>query len=98
MLLSFKCALSKEMHECVAKFTSEIQLVGERVDHVENKMAEFAGTFNNLVDAHNAREDDRLTKIHETFYYVYTSFKQKEEFMKKLRDSPTISGKSPILF
>lgn len=58
MLLSFKSSLSKEMHEYMAKFTSEIQLVGERVDHVENKMAEFAGTFNNLVDAHNAREDD----------------------------------------
>lgn len=50
------------MRACVSQLKTELKgelrQIGNRVDHVENKMAEYAGSFNELVDAHNAREDD----------------------------------------
>lgn len=32
--------------------------LGERVHQVENKMGEFSGAHNNLVDTHNSLEDE----------------------------------------
>lgn len=40
------------------EFKSEIGKVRDRILHIENKMGDFATTFNELVDAHNEREED----------------------------------------
>ncbi|XP_018417948.1 PREDICTED: uncharacterized protein C3orf67-like [Nanorana parkeri] len=58
MLVSLRSSLNSDMQALVHQFSSDLQEVGERVTHIEDKMGDFADTFNELVDAHNDREDD----------------------------------------
>lgn len=39
------------------QFKAEVQDLNIRVEHIEQKMVEFASSFNTLVDAHNETED-----------------------------------------
>lgn len=40
----------------MARINADVSSVGDRVDHIEQKMGEFAVAHNELVDAHNERE------------------------------------------
>lgn len=44
------------------QFKSEVSAVTKRVLHIKSKMGEFTATFNEMVDAHNDR-DDKLLQI-----------------------------------
>lgn len=46
------------MSQLKSELKAELHQVGSRVTHVESKMAEYAESFNDIVDAHNAREED----------------------------------------
>lgn len=50
------------MMECVQNFKAEVQELGDRFDHIEKKMDEFASSHNTLIDAHND-EKDELEKL-----------------------------------
>lgn len=52
MLHSLRIPLNSEMVACVHQYKIEVQELGERVGHAEDKMCEFTSTFNTLVDAH----------------------------------------------
>ena len=58
MLVSLRSSLHADMMECMRGFKADVQELGGRVDHVEQKMGEFASSFNSLVDAHNDQEDE----------------------------------------
>lgn len=58
MLLSLSNTIHNNFQNMLQQFKQDIQGVGDRVSHIENKMDEFAGVFNELVDSHNDREDD----------------------------------------
>lgn len=58
MLLSLRTTLANDMHACVKEFRDDLKQVNTRVSHIETKMGEFATTFNELVDSHNAKEED----------------------------------------
>lgn len=53
MLVSLRSSLHADRIECMRGFKTDINELGERVDHVEHKMGDFASSFNSLVDAHN---------------------------------------------
>lgn len=40
------------------RFGNELQAVENRVEHVETKMGEFDNTINDLIDAHEGRDED----------------------------------------
>lgn len=42
----------------MAQINSDVSGVGGRVTHIEKKMGEFAGAHNELVDAHNDKEEE----------------------------------------
>lgn len=44
--------------DCISQLKSDITEIGERVSHVEDKMAEFTTSHNELVDAHNEKDDE----------------------------------------
>lgn len=44
--------------ECVHNFKGEVQELGRRVNHLYQKMGEFASLHNTLVDAYNDEEDE----------------------------------------
>lgn len=46
------------MFSYVHKVSAEVQDLGDRLDHVENKIGEFTTTFNTTVDAHEAKKYD----------------------------------------
>lgn len=58
MIVSLRTSLHADMMECVTNFKAEVQELGGRVDHIEQKMGEFASSHNNLIDAHNDQEDE----------------------------------------
>lgn len=58
MLVSLRSSLHADMMECMRGFKTDINEMGERVDHVEHKMGKFASTFNSLVDAHNDQTNE----------------------------------------
>lgn len=60
MLISLRSTLHADIQSLTRQFKSEISSVNKRISHVETKMGEFACTFNDLVDAHNDRDDDML--------------------------------------
>lgn len=58
MLLSLRSSLQSDMMNCMHRFSTEIQAVEERVEHIEHKMGEFATTINDLVDYTDEKERD----------------------------------------
>lgn len=58
MLVSLRGSLHRDLMQCVSQMKSEVAAVGEHVNHVENKMAEFASAHNELVDAHNDKDEE----------------------------------------
>lgn len=51
MLISPRTTIHTDMMACMRRFSSELTAVGDRVDHVETKMGEYATTINDLIDA-----------------------------------------------
>lgn len=58
MLLSLRSSLQSDMMKCMHKFNTNLQAVETRVEHIEQKMGEYAVTINDLVDSHEEREGD----------------------------------------
>lgn len=58
MLLSLRSTIQSDMASYMHKINKDIQSVGNRIDHIETKMEEYAGTINDLVDANDEREGD----------------------------------------
>lgn len=50
------------MMACMRKFNSDLTALGDRIDHLEDKMGEYATTINNVIDAHDTVEDQNLFK------------------------------------
>lgn len=59
MLISLRSTIHIDMMACMRKFSSELNAVGDRVDHIESKMGKYATTINDLVDAHNTAEEEQ---------------------------------------
>lgn len=47
------------MMACMRNFNTELTAVGERVDHIETRIGEYATTINDLVDAHDTAEEEQ---------------------------------------
>lgn len=58
MLLSLRSSLHDDMQSMLRKIDDNMQEMGDRLPHTENKMAEFATAFNDLVDSHNSQTDE----------------------------------------
>lgn len=58
MPLSLRESLQKDMMACIQQTKFEIQELGERVDHVDRSMCDFADNYNTLVDTHTAQAED----------------------------------------
>lgn len=58
MLVSLRSTLHADMLAFTQQFKTEVAAVDSRVTHIESKMGEFTSTFNDLVDAHNERDDE----------------------------------------
>lgn len=58
MLVSLRASLHADMMECVTNFKAEVQDLEGRVDHIKQKMGDFASSHNNLKDANNYQEDE----------------------------------------
>lgn len=58
MLISMRSSLHADMMSCVQTFRADVRELGGRVDHLEQKICEFASSYNSLVDSHNERRDD----------------------------------------
>lgn len=62
MLVSLRGSLHRDMMTMVSQMRWEVDGIGERIHHMENKMGDFAVAHNKLVDAHSEAEDT-LTAI-----------------------------------
>lgn len=60
MFISLRSTIHSDMITCMQKLNTELNAMGDRVDHIETKMGEYATTINNLMDAHNTNEDEHL--------------------------------------
>lgn len=60
MLVSLRSTLHSDILALTRQFRSKTFTVDDRVSHVEEKIGEFASTFNELVDAHNDRDDEMM--------------------------------------
>lgn len=49
--MSLRTSLHAVMKECITNFKADVQELGGRVNHIEQKMGEFASSRNNLIDA-----------------------------------------------
>lgn len=58
MMLALRSSIQQSFTGALNKQMSALDEVGERVNHVENKMGEFSEAHNSLVDAHNHLEDE----------------------------------------
>ena len=58
MLISVRSTLQSDMATYMHRLTGDVQEVGNRVNHIESKMEEYATTINELVDANEDREAD----------------------------------------
>lgn len=58
MLVSLRSSMHTDMMQCVHNFKSELGAIGGRVDHIEDKMGDFAASHNTLIDAHNDQSDE----------------------------------------
>lgn len=58
MLLSLRASLQADLFYCCHEGKTEVQDLGDSLDHVEDKMGEYVTSFNTLVDAHEAQKED----------------------------------------
>ncbi|XP_040270366.1 uncharacterized protein LOC120986071 [Bufo bufo] len=58
MLMALNGSIKADITQMCNALSTNIEELGDRVNHIENKMAEYAGAHNTLVDAHNSQEDD----------------------------------------
>lgn len=58
MLLSLKASLQADMTAGINKCQREVQVLGSRVDHIEQRMGEFTSSFNSMVDAHSTHDEE----------------------------------------
>lgn len=58
MMLALRSYIHQSFTTALSSQQSTIDGLGDRVDHVETKMAEFSTAHNELVDAHNNLEDE----------------------------------------
>lgn len=58
MLVSLRSTIHSDKLSWAQQFMADITDVRDRVTHVEDKMGEFATTFNKFIDAHNGQEND----------------------------------------
>lgn len=58
MLVSLCSSLHADMMQCMKKIKTEVGELGGQIDHIEQKMGNFAASHNTLVDAHNDQSDD----------------------------------------
>lgn len=58
MMLALRLSIHKSLTTTLSSQKAAIDNLDDKVDHVENKMAEFSDAHNGLVDAHNKLEDD----------------------------------------
>lgn len=58
MMLALRSSLQQSFTTALSSQQVAIDTLGERVDHVETKLAEFSTAHNELVDAHNNMEDE----------------------------------------
>lgn len=52
MLVSLRSSMHTDMLQCVNNFKTEMGALGGRVNHIEEKMGDFASSHNTLIDAH----------------------------------------------
>lgn len=55
MLVSLRASLQAGISHSMCQFCDDICNLGDRVDHVESNMDEFAMSFNALLDSKNDR-------------------------------------------
>lgn len=60
MLVPLRSTLHTDIMTLTQKFKSELTAVSDRVTHVESKKRKFASTINEMVNAHNERDDEML--------------------------------------
>lgn len=58
MMLALRSSIQASLTSALSSHRTDIDNLGERVDHVETKLAEFSEAHNGLVDTHNSLEDD----------------------------------------
>lgn len=58
MLLSLRASLQSDILTGIKKCQADVQAIGSRVDHVEQKMGECTCSFNTLVDAHTTQNEE----------------------------------------
>lgn len=58
MLLSLQASLMLNISAMINNFASEMQGMGERVQHIEHKMDDCTSTVNDLIDAYKEQADD----------------------------------------
>lgn len=58
MLLSLRSIIQSDMIPLVQQFKQYISSLGNRVEHMEVKMGDYADTINDLVDAHAAQSEE----------------------------------------
>lgn len=58
MLLSLKASLHADMTAGINHCQREVQALGIRVDHIEQRMSDFTSSFNTMVDAHSNHAEE----------------------------------------
>lgn len=58
MLISLHSSLHNDIVLLIQRFSTEVNFIGDRVDHVKHKMEEFLTTINDLVDTHEESVED----------------------------------------
>lgn len=60
MLMFLQTSLLTNFSSLIYKFSSDLQIMGDRVQYIENKIDECTTTVNDLIDAHEENKDDHL--------------------------------------
>lgn len=58
MFMSLGSSLQTDLASYMHRFSTELQAVENRVEHIESKMGEFTTTINDLIDAHEGKDKD----------------------------------------
>lgn len=58
MLITLRGSLHRDMMTCIAELRKDVSSIGDRVNHIEDKIGEFIVAHNELVDAHTDTEGD----------------------------------------
>lgn len=58
MLRSLRTSLQADLFSYVHKIFAKVQDIGDKLDHVENKVEELTNMFNTIIDAHRDQRDD----------------------------------------